>query len=115
MAHRCYGYVVASARDVARFYWELLNPANAGRVVSAASLGHMTSWDVIDKGWGQGVRYGLGLELECASWTSGGNGGHPGRTCGSANLGSIIWGRKMSFEAAQSKQSERGVWLLRQK
>jgi len=82
----CYGYVVASAGDVARFYWAMLNPAKAGTVLSLKSVKAMTTWDLIDRGWGAGrVLYGIGLELECA--TNGqGPGGSGEKPCSSANL-----------------------------
>jgi len=61
----CYGYVTASAMDVAQFYWDLLGP-NAS-IVSPSSLRVMETWDVIDEGWGKNLKYGAGLELEFAS------------------------------------------------
>jgi len=48
------GYLIASARDVAKFYWNLLSPHSSDRIVSEESLKIMQEFNTIDKGWAMG-------------------------------------------------------------
>jgi hypothetical protein len=59
------GYLIASARDVAKFYWDLLSPFADNKVVSDASLKTMQEWNTLDKGWAEGhIQYGAGLMIQ---------------------------------------------------
>ena len=64
MRHRSAGgNVVASAQDVARFYWDLLGPSHS--VVSDASLKTMSTMHTLDRGWAKGeIPYGYGLMIQ---------------------------------------------------
>jgi hypothetical protein len=54
------GNAVASAQDVAKFYWNLLGPQKT--IISDESAKNMTSWSVIDFGWAKGkLLYGGAL------------------------------------------------------
>jgi len=57
------GNVVASAQDVAHFYWDLLGPSHS--VVSDASLKTMSTMHTLDRGWAAGaIPYGYGLMIQ---------------------------------------------------
>ena len=60
----CYGNTIGSAWDTARFYYRLLG---TDAVVSRGSRAVMQRVREIDVGWGRGIPYGVGLELECAT------------------------------------------------
>lgn len=64
-----YGNAVASPRDIATFYWELLNPANAGLIISAESQRAMTDFHRATTGWraNSTEAFGAGLERIYAS------------------------------------------------
>jgi CubicO group peptidase (beta-lactamase class C family) len=57
------GYLIASARDVAKFYWDLLGPDN--KILSPESLALQTNFTVLDEGWSKDyLLYGGGLMIE---------------------------------------------------
>jgi hypothetical protein len=57
------GYLIASARDVAKFYWDLLGPDN--KILSPKMLALQTNFTVLDKGWSSHyLRYAGGLMVE---------------------------------------------------
>ena len=64
-----YGNAVVSAKDIARFYWYALNPANAGVIISATSLAAMVDWHKTNYGWraNSSEEFGAGLERIYAS------------------------------------------------
>ena len=58
-----WGGTVASAWDVARFYFDLLAPMGGTGIVSSESLAYMQTWEMLSYGWDTGTkRYGAGLE-----------------------------------------------------
>jgi hypothetical protein len=46
------GNAVASAQDVAKFYWNLLGPYRT--ILSEEAVKTMTDWSVLDFGWDKG-------------------------------------------------------------
>jgi hypothetical protein len=57
------GYLIASARAVARFYWDLLGPQR--NMLSEDLHAIQTNFSVLDKGWSKGyIRYGGGIMVE---------------------------------------------------
>jgi hypothetical protein len=66
------GYLVASAKDVAKFYWKLLGPNNS--ILSAEALKEQTQWSKLDFGWAKDhLWYAGGLMVENTNHTRGHN------------------------------------------
>jgi len=60
------GNVLASAQEVARFYWDLLGPMAS--IVSPASLAVMKNTTTLSQGWARGtIDYGSGLMIQNVS------------------------------------------------
>lgn len=58
----CYGNAVASPRDVAKFFFDLLGPSR--KFVNQSSLAAMQEWSVFTTGWAAyNMNYGAGLEV----------------------------------------------------
>ncbi len=56
------GFAITSARDVAKFYWDLLGPERY--LLSEESLKKQTSFELLDSGYNAGLLpYGGGLML----------------------------------------------------
>jgi len=59
------GNLIASARDVAKFYWDLLSPYSDNKKVSVVSLNIMQDWVTLDRGVGAFTdQYGAGLMIQ---------------------------------------------------
>jgi len=60
------GFAMASARDVAKFYYDLLGPEH--RLVSQERLDEMQTFTTLDEGWSKGyISYGGGLFVNSAN------------------------------------------------
>ena len=71
------GNAVASAHDVARFYYQLLGPT--GSILPAATVKAMQHWHTLDAGWAEGfLDYGTGLMIQNVSPLQSGGWSHRG-------------------------------------
>lgn len=60
------GFGIASARDVAKFYYDLLGPSH--KILTQESIDLMSSFSTLDRGWESGyIDYGGGLFVINAS------------------------------------------------
>lgn len=79
------GYLIASAKDVSRFFWDLLGPNR--NIISDETLRQQMEWSKFDVHFLVGTPYGGGLMIENVIQTSNATNltsyiGHPGRTFG---------------------------------
>ncbi len=71
------GNCVASAHDVARFYYQLLGPTPS--ILPAATVKAMQNWRTLDAGWAVGfLDYGTGLMIQNVSPLQSGGFAHRG-------------------------------------
>jgi hypothetical protein len=62
------GYLLASAKNVAKFYWDLLGPQM--KILKPETVAIQTNWTLLDFGWAKGhLYYAGGLMVEFTNQT----------------------------------------------
>jgi hypothetical protein len=62
------GYLLASAKNVAKFYWDLLGPEK--KILKPETVEIQTNWTLLDFGWAKGgIFYAGGLMVEFTNHT----------------------------------------------
>lgn len=102
--------LVATTRDAARWFWDLVGPSP--KVLPPEAMRVMTDFRPLDKGWMPGVyQYGAGLMLgnvassapsppEWGQWGS--FVGHPGQVLGFESMQGYFWGLNASLSVASN-------------
>lgn len=106
------GNLVATAEDVAVFFWDLLGPTK--KVLREDVVNSMMQFDLLNVGWGKGfIAYGTGLMLEhtgafgAPKWGEWGSYiGHGGDTYGFLSEQGLVYGLNATISVVANEDSD---------